>query len=125
MGAKCPACGRQIRRTDVRAVDFSCPGCRERLRLQLGSEREKLIATLAALVMSFVVAYLVGPRWMPAWLLGLLLWLPITGALGLLKGYCFPLRITRFYGPPSEPVGNLLHIGRPVDSDKSQPGKEP
>jgi uncharacterized protein (DUF983 family) len=121
MEPRCPACGRKIRRTDVHAVDFSCPGCGERLRVQLSSEREKLIATLAGLVLAFFVAYLVGGHWLPVWLLGLLLWVPTVGALGLLKGYCFPLRVTRSFGPaPGEPVGNILHIGRSSHSGKSK-----
>jgi hypothetical protein len=107
----------------VHAVDFSCPGCGERLRLQLASEGEKLVASLAALILAFVAAYLVGSHWLPVWLLGLILWFPIACVLGLLKGYCFPLRITRSYGPlPSEPVGNILHIGRSVDSGKGERG---
>lgn len=123
MEPKCPACGRRIRRTDVHAVDFSCPGCGERLRLQLASEVEALIAVFVALVLAFVIAYLVGSHWLPVWLLALTLWFPIACVLGLLKGYCFPLRITRSYGPlPSEPVGNILHIGRPADSGKGERG---
>src|SRR5208337_1835146 len=102
MKPKCPACGRQIRRIDVHAVDFSCPGCGERLRLQLASGGETFIAVLAGLVLSFVVAYLVGSHWLSAWLLGLILSFPMVCALGLLKGYCFPLRITRFYGAPPQ-----------------------
>jgi hypothetical protein len=87
--------------------------------VQLASGGETFIAVLAGLVLSFVVAYLVGSHWLPAWLLGLILSFPIACVLGLLKGYCFPLRITRSYGPlPSEPVGNILHIGGSVDSEK-------
>ncbi len=83
---------------------------------------ESPIAALATLALSFVLAYLVGPRWIPAWLLGLLLWYPGGGVLGLLTGYCLPLRITRFSGPPREPVGGILRLGRSADSDKGRAG---
>lgn len=120
MERKCPACGRQIRRRDVRAADFPCPGCGEILRLREPSHRESVIVAFATFVLAFVAAFQVGAGWMPVWILGLLLWFTMVGAFGLLKGYFLPPGITRAVAPPSEPVGNVLHIGSPGDSRKSE-----
>jgi DNA-directed RNA polymerase subunit RPC12/RpoP len=83
----CPACGRGFSAAVIRRGGFRCPTCRQRLRLGNKHGRAISLATLAVAALSCYVAGASGP-----WLIfaPLILYWPLSIALGIIQGLFFP-----------------------------------
>jgi hypothetical protein len=123
---KCPVCGRQLRKGELRHGTFACPGCKEMLDLPGPSRLEMTILVLGTIIASTLVAYLLGARAYAlafGFLLAPVFGVPIFAVLGFLRGALFPRQVRRHVpGWPDE--GTILHITAPPDRPEKQAGSE-
>jgi hypothetical protein len=116
MMPSCPACGHQVRPSDLPRGSFPCPWCKEKLRLPGTSRVELSIIAGATLIVSFDVLSRLGPRPFTLFLL-------VVGAPILQVGFrltwaifrilFFPQKLRRDAGWGDE--GTILHITSPPE----------
>jgi hypothetical protein len=112
---RCPGCGREILWQHVRFADsFVCPSCHTRLTLRPAYLRS---LNLIAIVISYLLTYVVGLR---DW------WLLIAGLVGAVPIQTLMLVISvRLFSVEFEATGDVRDILYPADSPSSDATESP
>ena len=111
--ASCPVCGWEIGWGDLRRERFTCPGCKERLRLE-ESDTDILVVGGSAML-ALLISYVAGVQGYDYLWSSVILYFVICGVCGALRGLLFPRKVER---DPSTNDGKILHLTGPSDSSK-------
>ena len=117
----CPACGRQMRISELHHGSLACPWCKEKLRLPTLSRLELSILGGATIIVTVIISFwLPHEQYAPLYVIPLfpLVGAGIFAAWGIFRGFFFPCKLQRDHGWPDD--GTILHITSPPEPPKEQ-----
>lgn len=113
---KCPACGGEVSGRLLRSGTFPCPNCNEPLRVREFNILLTIPVAACGYSLTFLIAQQMGLTGNGLFMVTLFLGCPasflVSGVLGLLYGWLFPMPLERDPGPGFDD-GGILHIESP------------